>query len=255
MVIKTRRLGLTGFDVSEISLGSVKFGRTAGLKYPNRASIPNDEQLNKLIYQANDLGINLLDTAPAYGESEQRIGDLLRNEIKDWKISTKVGEEFDGKSSHFNFEPAAIKKSIYRSLKRLRRDHLDIALIHSNGEDENILLNFGALETLKTLKQRGLIKAVGISYKTSIGANIAISQGADLLMATLNSSDKSQEKKIREAFDSGVGVLVKKPFASGYQANASSLRFVLEHDEVTSVVIGTTSIDHLKENAIWANYH
>ena len=74
-------------------------------------------------------------------------------------------------------------------------------------------------------------------------------------MATLNSSDKSQEKTIREAFDSGVGVLVKKPFASGYQANASSLRFVLEHDEVTSVVIGTTNIDHLKENAIWANNH
>ena len=87
-----------------------------------------------------------------------------------------------------------------------------------------------------------------------MGASIAISQGADLLMATFNCADKSQVKTIREAFDSGVGVLVKKPFASGYQANASSLRFVLEHDEVTSVVIGTTSIDHLKENAIWANY-
>ena len=107
MVVKTRRLGQTGFDVSEISLGSVKFGRTAGLKYPNRASVPNDEELNELIYQANDLGINLLDTAPAYGESEQRIGDLLRKEIKNWKISTKVGEEFDGKSSHFNFEPVS----------------------------------------------------------------------------------------------------------------------------------------------------
>ena len=253
MVVKTRRLGLTGFDISEISLGSVKFGRTAGLKYPNKASIPNDDQLRKLICQANDLGINLLDTAPAYGESEKRIGDLLRDEIKDWKISTKVGEEFDGKRSYFNFEPAAINRSIYRSIKRLRRDHLDIALIHSDGEDENILLNFGALETLKTLKKKGLIKAVGISYKTSIGAKIAINQGADLLMATLNCSDRSQEKTIKEAFGAGVGVLVKKPFASGYQANSSSLRFVLEHEEITSVVIGTTNIDHLIENANWAS--
>lgn len=254
MVVKTRRLGLTGFDVSEISLGSVKFGRTTGLKYPNRVSIPNDEQLKRLICEANDLGINLLDTAPAYGESEQRIGELLHNEIKGWKISTKVGEEFDGKSSHFNFEPAAINQSIHRSIKRLRRDHLDIALIHSNGEDEDILLNFGALETLKALKQKGLIKAVGISYKTSAGAKIAIRQGADLLMATLNTADRSQEKTIREAFDSGVGVLIKKPFASGHQANSSSLRFVLEREEVTSVVIGTTNIGHLKENAIWASH-
>ena len=251
MVIHKRSLGDTGIQVSELALGTVKFGRSQGLKHLIRPSIPNDEELAELLIQAKTLGINLLDTAPAYGESEARIGKLLAGEINDWTISTKVGEEFDGSQSKFDFSPEAIEASVYRSIERLGKECLDLVFIHSNGRDEEILLQFGALETLKGLKKRGIIRAVGISYKTHAGAQIAISQRADVLMATLNSLDTSQENIIKEAHQQNIGVLVKKPFDSGHDASQSSLKFVLSREGVSSAVIGTTSTKHLQENATW----
>ena len=250
-----RTLGQTGIEVSELGLGSVKFGRVQGLKYPTKSRIPNDKELLELLRTAKRLGINLLDTAPAYGESESRIGKLLAKEISDWIIVTKVGEEFDGNQSHFDFSPEAIEASVYRSIKRLGKECLDIVLIHSNGEEEEILLRCGALEKLLDLKKRGVIRAAGISYKTKAGAQIAISQNADTLMATLNLSDTSQESSIKDAHNANIGVLIKKPFDSGHNVGPSSLNFVLSHEEVSSVIIGTTSTQHLKENAQWLKHH
>ncbi len=250
-----RALGQTGIEVSEIALGSVKFGRIHGLKYPTRSRIPSDKELLELLRTAKNLGINLLDTAPAYGESESRIGQLLAKEISDWIIATKVGEEFDGNQSHFDFSPEAIEASVYRSVKRLGKECLDIVLIHSNGEEEDILLRLGSLEKLQDLKKQGVIRAVGISYKTNLGAQIAISQNADAIMATLNLSDTSQENSIENAHNANIGVLIKKPFDSGHNVGPSSLNFVLSRREVSSVIIGTTSVQHLKKNTQWFEHY
>ena len=67
----------TELDVSVLGLGTVKLGRDKGVKYPESFTIPNDEAALALLQQAWDLGINLIDTAPAYGNSEQRLGELL----------------------------------------------------------------------------------------------------------------------------------------------------------------------------------
>ena len=249
MELSKRSLGDSGLQVSEVSLGTVKFGRTQGLKYPSTPMIPDDTQLIELLNTAKSLGMNLLDTAPAYGESEKRIGELLGKDIDQWVVSTKVGEEFDGKRSLFNFTPEAIEKSIYRSLKRLNRDYLDIVLIHSNGQDREILLEFGALDVLQNLKERGVIIATGISHKTIEGARIAISKKADVLMATFNEQNTTEKDVIEEAHKSNIGVLVKKPLASGNNLNSSHLKFVLTNQAISSAVIGTTNIEHLKMNA------
>ena len=126
-----RTLGQTGIEVSELALGSVKFGRVQGLKYPTKSRIPNDKELLELLRTAKRLGINLLDTAPAYGESESRIGKLLAKEISDWIIATKVGEEFDGNQSHFDFSPEAIEASVYRSIKPVSYTHQTLPTIYS----------------------------------------------------------------------------------------------------------------------------
>ena len=73
-----RRLGRTGIEVGVLGLGTVKFGRDQGLKYPRGFTIPDDRAVRALLDLARDLGINLLDTAPAYGDSEARLGRLLR---------------------------------------------------------------------------------------------------------------------------------------------------------------------------------
>ena len=88
---------------------------------------------------ARDLGINLIDTAPAYGRSEERLGPLLRGQRQDWVIVSKVGEEFaDGLSRH-DFSAAHTRMSVERSLQRLETDFIDLVLVHSDGNDMAIL--------------------------------------------------------------------------------------------------------------------
>jgi aryl-alcohol dehydrogenase-like predicted oxidoreductase len=73
-----KRLGRTDIDISTFGLGTVKFGRNQGLKHPTSFELPSDETLRELLACARDMGVNLLDTAPAYGYSEERLGELLR---------------------------------------------------------------------------------------------------------------------------------------------------------------------------------
>ncbi|MDH5358587.1 MAG: aldo/keto reductase, partial [Gammaproteobacteria bacterium] len=114
-------LANTDVRVSPLGLGTVKLGRDKGVKYPHSFRIPDDQQALALLDQAWELGINLLDTAPAYGNSEQRLGELLSVSPKDWMIATKVGETFNPENgeSHYNFSPEFINTSIQQSLKNL----------------------------------------------------------------------------------------------------------------------------------------
>src|SRR5690606_5749350 len=89
-----RPLGNCGFDVSVLGFGTVKLGRDQGVKYPNSFRIPDDAEAASIIALARDLGINLIDTAPAYGNSEERLGKLLKGQREDWIICSKAGEEF-----------------------------------------------------------------------------------------------------------------------------------------------------------------
>ncbi len=97
--MELRALGTTGLRVSTLGLGTVKLGRNQGVKYPQPFELPSDQQALALLELAWDLGINLLDTAPAYGLSEERLGRLLRQCRRDWVIVTKVGEVFQNGQS------------------------------------------------------------------------------------------------------------------------------------------------------------
>ena len=116
--MELRPLGRTGLRVSPIGLGTTKLGRTQALKYPEPFELPSDDQIRELLATAREFGVNLIDTAPAYGTSEERLGALLPNR-SDWVIVTKAGEEFVDGPSHFDFSPAAITRSVERSLQRL----------------------------------------------------------------------------------------------------------------------------------------
>lgn len=241
-------LGNTGLATAILALGTVKLGRTKGVKYPTTFELPDDKAALTLLHTARNLGINLLDTAPAYGISEARLGHLLRGQRHHWLLSTKVGESFDGSTSTHDFSPEACRKSVERSLKRLATDVLDIVLIHSNGEDKRILEEIGTLQALQALKAEGKIRAVGISHKSVEGARIALAQGADVIMATLNPNELSDRDVIAQARAQGCGVLIKKAFSSGH-GTAADLNFVASQQGVDSIVVGTTSPDHLIENA------
>ena len=125
-----RALGDTGIAVSALGLGTVKLGRDQGVKYPEGFTIPDDRAATALLDQARELDINLIDTAPAYGNSEQRLGKLLKGQRANWVICSKVGEEFENGQSRFDFSPEHTRASVIRSLRRLNTDVIDMVLVH-----------------------------------------------------------------------------------------------------------------------------
>jgi aryl-alcohol dehydrogenase-like predicted oxidoreductase len=241
--MELRALGSTGLRVSPIGLGTTKLGRTEQVKYPEPFALPSDAQVERLLDFARGFGVNLIDTAPAYGRSEERLGALLPD-TKAWVIVTKVGEEFVDGSSRFDFSADAISRSVERSLKRLRRDSLDVVLLHMSDDDLKILRESGAIEALDALRAAGVIGAFGASTKTVAGGLLAV-ELCDVVMVALNRSDHSQRSVIDAARRAGVGVLVKKPLASGHDAEpARALAEVVSVPGVTSVVAGTVDVDH-----------
>jgi aryl-alcohol dehydrogenase-like predicted oxidoreductase len=246
--MQRRPLGRTGIDVSLLGLGTVKLGRDRQVKYPRPFRLPDDTEARALLNRARSLGINLLDTAPAYGSSEVRLGQLLAGQRHDWVICTKVGEEFDGERSQYDFTPEHVAFSVARSLERLATDYLDVVLIHSNGEDAAILERYGTLQALIDLRGRGLVRAVGLSHKSADGARLALAAGCDVIMATLNLSQRDEADVIAEAGVQNCGVLIKKALASGH-AGVDSLRYVAAQPGVSSIVVGTVDLDHLTANA------
>ncbi len=77
-----RVLGSTGIDVSVLGLGTVKIGRNQQVKYPDGFELPDDKAVLGLFELAQSLGINFIDTAPAYGSSEQRLGEIAQSSGK-----------------------------------------------------------------------------------------------------------------------------------------------------------------------------
>lgn len=244
-----RPLGDTGLQVSALGLGTVKIGRNQGVKYPQAFELPDDNAVRDLLALAQDLGINLLDTAPAYGRSEERLGQLLSNR-QQWVIVSKVGEEFENGDSHFDFSPAHTRRSVERSLMRLGTDYLDLVLVHSDGNDLDCL---AALDTLQQLKRDGLVRAVGMSTKTVPGGLAALEHG-DVAMVTYHLGYEDERPVIDAAARANKGILIKKAFASGHlPADVSdpvqaSLDRVLGTAGVTSIIAGTLNPGHLREN-------
>lgn len=266
-MLPLRTLGTTDLRVSPLGLGTVKFGRNQSVKYPQAFDLPDDACLKSLLHLARDLGINLLDTAPAYGSSEERLGKLLKGQRQDWIISTKAGEAFNPQYgqdgvSNFDFSPSALRQSVETSLRHLKTDYLDLVLIHSDGEDQRIINDFEALETLSQLKQEGWIRAFGMSTKTHEGLQACLNR-ADVVMTTLEPTNEADRVSAQQARDAGLGLLLKKVFNSGHllqnQPESTKIAIIeqtfagiFDHPAVSSAIIGTLNPQHLRLNAACA---
>lgn len=252
-----RPLGSTGLIVSPLGLGTVKLGRDQGVKYPSGFTIPDDRAASTLLAQARELGINLLDTAPAYGVSEQRLGPLLRGQRQAWVICSKVGEEFEDGASRFDFSATHTRLSVERSLRRLETDYLDLVLVHSDGHDLAVLEQTGVYATLAELKREGLIRAFGFSGKTVAGGLKALESG-DCAMVTYNLAEQGERPVLDYAGAHGKGILIKKALASGHALLSgedpvrASFELIFAHPAVSSVIVGTITPAHLAHNVATA---
>ena len=238
--------------VSALGLGTVKFGRNQGVKYPggDGFALPGDRQIEALLDLALECGINLLDTAPAYGQSEERLGKLLGARRSRFFLVTKTGEEFANGKSQYIFTAEHTCMSIERSLKRLNTDFLDCVLVHSSRDDVNVIANTSVLETLSRLKDQGKVGSFGVSTHTVEGGRLAVDL-SDCVMVTYSKSYMDERAVIDHARAKGRAVLVKKGLASGHIGDdvAEQIRFVTGTPGVTSLVFGSINPDNIRANA------
>jgi len=247
--VDRRLLGRTGLAVTSLGFGAFKLGRNEQIRYPSSYALPSEEEAVRMIGHVLDSGINTIDTAPAYGCSEERVGRALqllgrRTEVV---LCTKVGEEFSDGFSAYDFGATAVRCSVERSLRRLRTDAVDIVFLHSDGDDIRILERTDAPETLERLRERGLVRAVGLSASDEAGIRAAISW-ADVIMAEYNLSAKANAAAMADAHAAGVGVVVKKGLASGHLESGPAIEFVLSCEAVDSLFVGGLSAEHVAAN-------
>ncbi len=255
--MKLRPLHGTSSLVSPLGLGTVKFGRNQSVKYPTAFDLPGDDAILSLLDIAREEGINLIDTAPAYGSSEERLGKVLGSRRDEWVIVSKAGEEFHGDHSTYDFSREAISASIDRTLSRLRTDRVECLLLHSDGKDLDVLDHSSALEALAAAKEAGKILAAGISTKTVAGGLRAIELGLDAVMITYNPWYLEEEAVLDAAVGKPVSIFLKKALGSGWFGGGeapenpveTALRFVFSHPVTTAAIIGTINPGHLRANA------
>lgn len=242
-----RPLGRTGLLVSPIGYGAFKIGRNRGIKYAQGYALPRADEAERLLSYVTDAGINYIDTAPAYGSSEERVGQFLKSHSGQCVVSTKVGEAFEDGRSTYDFSATAVRASVERSAQRLARPVLDVVFIHAHGDDVAILRDTEVIETLRDLKTLGAVRVIGFSGKTVAAAEMAL-EWADVLMVEYNLEDPSHVDVIRAADRAGIGVVVKKGLGSGRLPPQEAIQFVLQNPAVSSLLISSLCPAHIAED-------
>lgn len=252
-MIAQRPFGAGGRNVSLLGLGTVKFGRNQNVRYPggDGFSLPTEGAIEALLDLCLEQGITLIDTAPAYGTSEERLGALMGTRREKFFLMSKTGEEFANGSSEYIFTAQHTRRSVERSLMRLRTDYLDCVLVHCSRDDARVLAETPVMETLAALKAEGKVGAIGASTYTIAGGKLAVDM-SDCVMVAYNASYTQEKPVIDYAARKGKAVLVKKGLASGHVdalgALRNNIRFVLDTPGVTSLVFGSLNPQNILSN-------
>jgi aryl-alcohol dehydrogenase-like predicted oxidoreductase len=196
-----RVLGRTGLEVSVLGFGGSEIGF-------DRVDVAT---VRRLLHDALDAGLDVVDTAECYGDSEALIGEALAGRRRDVRLFTKCGH-YEG-TGRDDWRPASLERSIARSLERLRTDHVDLLQLHTCSEDD--LRRGDVIEVAERARARGQARFVGYSGDGA-AARLAVECGRfDTLQTSLNVADQEAiELTLPLARAHGVGVIVKRPIAN-----------------------------------------
>lgn len=199
--MERRKYGNTDMTVSVLGFG----GSEIGFQNADPALV------DRLLGSALDAGLNVIDTAECYKNSEELIGRTVRHRRNDYYLFTKCGHASGLDLPHW--DPAMLEMSIDRSLKRLGTDHIDLIHLHSCSEE--ILRRGDVIEVLERAKQQGKTRYIGYSGDHT-AARYAVKTGRfDSLMISFNIADQEAlDEIIPEAEARGMGVVVKRPVAN-----------------------------------------
>src|SRR5579864_7485411 len=155
MTIMRRTLGGTGADVTILSYGAMEL--RGGPRGPEIA----DEDAGRLLNAVLDAGINLIDTSPDYGRSEELIGRHVGHRRDEFFLASKCGcpleipPDATPPYAH-DWSAANVRTGVEQSLRRLRTDHLDLVQVHMSPSREEMEAQ-GTVEELIGLRDEGKI--------------------------------------------------------------------------------------------------
>lgn len=255
-----RKLGNTNLEVSVLGFGAGQIGDY---------NIP-DSQVDKLLNEALDLGINLIDTARGYYASEERIGKFISHRRDEFLLSTKVGYGIEG---YRDWTYEIILAGVDEALRKLKTDYIDIVHLHSCSLD--ILKAGEVTDALLKAKEQGKIRLAAYSGENEALEYAIFSDRFDSIMTSVNICDQySLNDLIPHAKRKNLGVIAKRPIANApwkfterpvgnyaedywlrwkemnlppeFNKHEIFLRFSAFADGVDAIVLGTTKIEHLK---------
>jgi aryl-alcohol dehydrogenase-like predicted oxidoreductase len=266
--MEKRTLGKTGMSVTVLGYGGAEIG------FENASQ----ETVNQLLNAALDSGLNLIDTAECYPDSEKKIGEAVAARRKDYFLFTKCGHASGIDLP--DWDPKLLELHIERSLRRLKTDCLDLVQLHSC--DEAALRKGDVIEVLRRARAAGKTRFIGYSGDSTAAA-YAVECGAfDTLQTSCSIADQeSIELTLPKAKAAGMGVIVKRPVANAAwrtgqkptepyhhtywdrlqelkydfltrdvgQAVSIALRFTLAQEGVTTAIVGTKNPERWAANA------
>ncbi len=245
-----RKLGKTGLELPIVSYGVMRADSPALLK------------------AAFDEGIVYFDTAHSYqgGNNEEMIGEVFKEIPRDSIVlSTKIKpEEMDRATGEIG--PGTTSKifleRLNTSLKRLKKDYVDILYIHSLAARRSVL-HHELLEAVTRAKKEGKAKHVGVSTHKNEPEVIkaAIDSGVyEVVLSAINFKQghfKELKSAIADASKAGIGIVAMKTMAGGFHDRErtkpinckAALKFVLQDENIATAIPGITNFDHLKINS------
>ena len=278
-----RQLGRTGLRVSEIGLGTVELGLDYGVPVAGEHLRPTEEQAARLLNRALDLGVTFIDTARAYGASEEVIGRALKGRRGEYILASKLAPiREEGQSDQELREQ--VKASIAESLRMLQTDVIDLLQLHHTPVE--VVKSGRVLAAAREAQRSGAVRFIGAStYGEDAPLAVLESGGYDTLQVAYNLADRTLEEKVLPlAQQQGVGIIVRSVLLRGVLthryiylpdqladlkaaiarlnslvgAEAGSLpemayRFVLANPAVSTALVGTARIEELEAALAYAD--
>lgn len=236
-----RVLGKTGLKVSRLCFGALTIG-------PLQANLTKAEGA-KVIRKALEAGVNFIDTAELY-RTYSYIREAIRGYNNDVIIASKC----------YAYTYKEMRESVKKALEELGRDYIDIFMLH---EQESILTIKGhweAMEYLLEAKDKGIVRAVGVSTHHVEGVLGAASvPEIDVIHPLINmagigirgGNTEDMIKAIKAAAGAGKGLYAMKALGGGNLIGRTeeAFSFVMSISELASVAVGMNTIDEVEYNA------
>ncbi len=212
--METRKLGRTDLDVSVLSIGGLYTSSLAG----------GVEETRRIMQRAIELGVNAIDTAPAYADSEQTVGEAIMGIEAPLIVTTKLG----GRPQPFDPQDIdGLRHSVDESLRLLGRDHIDILMVHEPDRPQQYPwwssydpLDGPALELMDELKAAGKIRFTGLAGTTTTEMTSLIrSNRFDVVLTAFNYNVLFREAAttvLPAAMEHDMGIVLGSAFGQGF---------------------------------------